>query len=382
MSKCPLCFAELPLDKSLFACLGTCRPVAERDPNLSAYLGTDKQARLFTPLQRVERGQVLCQRCRQKTEEVCPSCHHPLPDGWRDGETLCVALAGPRASGKSNYIAVLVQALRVLAAGMQAAFDHATPESQAFYQDSYYKRLYEELGIMDPTVVMTQIDGPRTPIVLRLKRANGATTFIVLRDVAGEDLERSSDPRYLEFFAQASLIIFLFDPRRVPNIRDIIADRLPAGETGGDPEEVFTHMTRLIGEGRPRLAIAMSKFDVLWEIGEVALSTNSGLVQTEILPQAMSNLGAGFRRDNRSIDIKRVCDDIDLINLEIRSLLAVLNAQNLITLVKNSGLDAQFFALSALGHPPDAKKLNEHGIAPYRILDPILWAMIEEGLLK
>ncbi len=362
----------------MFACLGACRPDLPNDPNLSTYMGTDVAARLLTPTTDMKTTKpVLCQKCGGPTVEVCPSCHCDLPPGWRKGTTLCVALVGPRYTGKSNYIGVLVQALRRFAEASNMAFAFATSASEECYQKQYYEPMYVHGKVLAPTARM-----PRPAIIVSLTRHNGAVTFIVLRDIAGEDWEAAENPTYLGFMKRASLLIFLFDPLKVPNIAAIVRTLIPITGVGGEAQKVLTHMLAMLGDSKPRLAICLSKFDVLWKVGELGTIPGANGAGHNTLPQIMSNTGAAFHRDSRSLSAATIQEDLRFIDQEIRSLLTVLKAGNLVTTIDNSKLPARFFAVSQLGHAPDTQGLNSHGIAPYRVLDPLLWALSEEGMLS
>lgn len=78
-------------------------------------------------------------------------------------------------------------------------------------------------------------------------------------------------------------------------------------------------------------------------------------------------------------------DDGQLLHHEVRSLLQRLNASHIVTAVErpHSGrvLDHRFFVVSALGAPTEGEQLHDHGIASFRCLDPLRWALRRDGAI-
>lgn len=102
-----------------------------------------------------------------------------------------------------------------------------------------------------------------------------------------------------------------------------------------------------------------------------------------MLISVMSNTGSSLRRALKPSEKALLGEDRMLVHHEVRSLLMLLHATELVQLVEHDADVAayRYFALSALGHPPDASGLSVHGISPYRVLDPLLWVLSEEGAL-
>ena len=385
MTKCPYCFTQLNPDLAAFACTGSCQHIP--DEVYSRYRGAQLSTKPFTVVRRPggrkaeTPSRTTCRLCGTVTEmEVCLTCHHPLPSRWRQGRATCVALAGARSTGKTNYIAVIVQELReyVIAQNRPFAF---VADSRDVYEKNLRQPLYEQRGILSATAAGAGSQMP--PIILSLGASQGEPQFLVLRDVAGEDLERTDDSPHLSFLARASLIVFLFDPTAVPNVRDLLRDLIPTHQVGGDPSMVLEHVQRLKRGGRPRLAVTMAKLDTLWHIGDLATGAPARPGEVDVLISAMSNTGSSLRRAVRTTNKVLLDQDRMLVHHEVRSLLMLLHATELVQLVEHDSevADFRYFALSALGHPPDASGLSLHGISPYRVLDPLLWVLSLEGAL-
>lgn len=384
MTKCPFCFNDLTPQLYAYQCQGRCN--SADDPQGSRLWGAPRTWKP-TILMGPQPGEtnwrpppnVTCQRCNGPMEECCPTCHHFLPPDWRNGVATCIALAGARATGKSIFIGVVVKLTELLAEAHQTTLGFVDGASREMYTRVYEKPLYETRGIIPPTPRANLADSyQRQPIILSLGILRGRRRFVVLRDVAGEDLEGQVDNApHLGFFGHASAVLFLFDPTRVPEVRNQLQDLIPAQlHSGGDPALVLNNLNQLIGPGRPRLAIVLSKFDTMQTLTQVA--------DTE-LSRIMSNAGAAFVRDPGVTMAGYDEDDGQLLHAEVRSLLQRLHAGHIVTAVErpHSGrvLDHRFFVVSALGAPTEGENLHDHGIASFRCLDPLRWALRRDGAL-
>ena len=98
----------------------------------------------------------------------------------------------------------------------------------------------------------------------------------------------------------------------------------------------------------------------------------------------MSNSGASYLRDSSA---SRQYDDADgqLLHEEVRSLLLRLQGGSVVTAVEHPATGAplphRYFAVSALGQPPDGNRLNVRGVAPFRCTDPLRWVTSSFGVL-
>ena len=122
--------------------------------------------------------------------EVCPVCHAALPDGWRNGHAICIAMAGTPATGKSTFLAVLIKQMQLLCEGLGVSMEPATRASADAYLLNYEQPLYELRGLIPPTpTLLAQAPQQREPLIFTLGLRDGIRRFLVIRDVAGEDLE-------------------------------------------------------------------------------------------------------------------------------------------------------------------------------------------------
>jgi hypothetical protein len=310
--------------------------------------------------------------------EVCPVCHYQLPNGWRDGHATCIAMAGARATGKSLYIAVLVKQLELLCENLGVSMEPATRATATAYSTHYETPLFMQRGLIPPTpTVHTQASLQREPLIFSIGIWHDMRRYLVLRDVAGEDMETGdlSAPPF-RFFSNADAVFFMFDPLRVKSIRDQLQDLLPAQIfSGSDPRSVLNNVMLAIGRGQPRLAVILSKFDALRVLRDVEGSEWSLI---------MSNSGAAYLRDTSDAQYYDEAGG-QLLHEEVRSLLTRLNAGSMVAAVENPStgmrLAHRYFVVSSLGQPPIGNRLHARGIAPFRCADPVRWITSSFGLL-
>ena len=386
-SRCPNCFSPLPDALWAFRCVNP--PCPERlDQVLSAATGSETLLRTVTTVTpngtwRPEHG-VACSACSGATaQEVCPTCHYDLLSGWRLNTTICIALAGARASGKSIYIAVLVKQTELWCARNGRALLPGDARTAEMYHRIYETPLYVQRGLMSPTPSAAVRDSPhRDPLIFQIGIFNGVPHLLVLRDVAGEDLEDPQTPTApFQFFGAADLVLFLFDPMQVAEIQAQLAGLVPDQRlNGGEPVAVLGNLIRLIrggsllGGGRlsTPLALVVAKFDVLAQLADVEGSP---------LESIMDNRGASYNIDP-SLEPHLDAEDLSRLQAEVESLLTKLHAQSLLNLADSAFDIRQTFAVSALGALPySADRVNFHGIAPFRVLDPLKWAFARRGII-
>lgn len=279
MSKCPRCFTALSPSNHLWTLPAQAGGTRYRDDVASAYVGAPAECGpLYTwtrspgyngpppPMSEASRA------LQGPAVEICPVCHFTLPEGFREGHAICIALAGARATGKSLYIAVLIKQLELLCERFGVVLEPVTRATVQNYATNYEGPLYVQRGLLPPTpTVHTQAPNQREPLVFSLGVWHGVRRFLVLRDVAGEDLE-NGDLRAppFQFFGHADAVFFMFDPLRVKAIRDQLQDLLPPQPfSGGEPRSVLGNLLLAVNPGQPKLAVILSKFDVLRALRDV-----------------------------------------------------------------------------------------------------------------
>jgi Double-GTPase 2 len=309
--------------------------------------------------------------------ETCPRCGEPVPAGWQRGPTTCIVMAGARFTGKSIYIGVMIKQLEQFAAHVGMDVVPATPSTRAVFRDRYEQPLYEQRGIVPPTPSVSTADYyQREPLAFTLTNRAGAVHHLVIRDVAGEDLENLDPARAaeLEFFRNADVVLFLFDPLQIAPIRTKLRDFVPLQAFGAHPRSVLAAVQQLTGPDGPRLGVILSKFDAV----QILRDVEGGGEWSDI----MRNPGAAFFRDPGPLAVPDPYD-ADRLHEEIRSLLLKLDVAPFVAAAERHGGGGRhrFFAVSALGESPDGQDLSVRGIAPFRCLDPLRWALTDPAIL-
>lgn len=382
MTKCPRCFN--PLSPDVFAWTEARPAKVEPDPVASAYLGHEvRGGEVRTATRPPDVGDSWTPIPAGFTEPVvilCPICHYELPDLWYYGSATCITLAGARYTGKTVFIAVLIKQLQQFAERLGREVVPANATTQERYSEEYERPLFDERGLLQPTP-SAALHGSyqHEPLIFHLGRWGERARYLVIRDVAGEDMERGElGGRAWEFFALADAVFFLFDPIRVDEIAHQLRDLVPDSRlVGGDPREVLRRVLGLIGAGEPKLAVVLSKFDALQALSRVQASTWGRI---------MAHPGAAFNRDPGLVNRRYDEDDGRLLHAEVHSLLTRLEAGPLLTGMQNQvtgrHYDHRFFAVSALGETPEGDKLHRSGITPFRVLDPLRWVLADADVLQ
>ena len=243
----------------------------------------------------------------------CGNCRATFPEGWHDSQVTCIAMAGARDTGKSIYIGALIPQLQQLVTQRGGVLRFATPEGEQLYHEHYGRPLFELRALMPPTPTVRVGSYQRTPLVLRIDPVDGPRHHVVIRDVAGEDLE-TARPASISATSRRGRGGVPVRPLSRPDVRaKLDYARHPARRAAAARSR---HRTRLIGDGRPRIAVTLSKFDALQEL---AGKEDAGW------HEIMRNSGAAFFRDP-SFHRDYTDDDGALLHEEVRSLLMHLEA--------------------------------------------------------
>lgn len=386
--KCPSCFAHLPPTPAKLICTGTCSP--ETNDVASSVRGFEVRTKpIFaappsTGPAAAASAPPACPRCSTvSATEVCLYCSFSIPPNWRASKVTCVVMAGARATGKSLLLAVAKEQMELLVERHHRSAFRGVGDTERFFEKNYTKPLYEQRQLLQATAsISTSETVVREPLIFTFTERDAAgharPRVLVLRDVAGEDLEAMGGmDQHLSFFRGADAVIALLDPLTVSTIQAMLADLVPAtNRLGGDGVAVLQHVLGLMTGHAPGartpipFAVVLSKFDVLQKLREV-----SGTQWSKI----MSRPGAPLQRDPslKTAHFDKV--DGDLLHEEIAGLLEMLGASNLTSMLTDTAERFRYFGVSALGESPEGDLIHAGGIAPFRVLDPFKWALEVSG---
>ena len=331
--------------------------------------GITKTNKVYIP----DKEKKKCLKCTAaKKEVICKHSQKEIPSVFLEGKSFSIALLGAKASGKSNYIGVLINEIR---RSMTETFEcslnlAASEESKSYYENYYYKPLFEQGRIIQGTN-----KGIIPPMIfpLRFMNAKGTVKKIAalsFYDTAGENLDNPNDMLiHNRYIPNANGIILLLDPLQVPSIRAKLQGKMKLPDQNTDAIDVLSRIIENIrvvknikGTINTPLAVVFTKIDALEQFD--ILSENSNL-------------------KNESEHLRRgvfVKTDFESVNLEVQRLLENWLAEDLPMLVKNFKNYA-FFGVSALGGIPNGDRVGGDGIKPRRVLDPLLWLLAENGYI-
>ena len=323
-----------------------------------------------------------CMKCTMAVKDVyCPIPEKPgavldkiIPQRCILAKSLPIALIGAKATGKSNYICVLVNEIRKK---MSLGFDTSINMScdmatRTNYEEFYYRPLYREKMQISATD-----KGKIPPMIFPIDFPKGKQVTLTFYDTAGENLDDletiKQDNGYLP---NSKGIILLLDPLQLPQLRTRLSEKLNLPEQNTAVDMVLDAVTyNLEGYGRKNtkdipLAVVFTKLDALDEF-------------EDILP-AYSPL----RNESTHVDSCAFrLDEFENTQHEMRNLLAHIMGdsefRSLENKIKKTFTNYAFFGASALGCSPDLDgRLPGTGVKPRRVLDPLLWLLKENKFIK
>ena len=309
----------------------------------------------------------------------CPFCNRLLFEGIETCDNINIAIIGDAGSGKTHYIASLIDQLR---RGALTQYGNGLVQLRPrnkftveLYQRIYYRPIIQQHNA-SPSTRPGRYDAQGNPLrgeplIYQLLIQDNATSGnsmlnLLFYDISGEDLYDNSTLVLLgEQVLHADGIIYLADPMAMEQVYQ----QLPPGVKPPDApqrsaEEVLsTVMYRLEQYSRvgPRenitvpTAIAITKADVLQYI---------------IPDNERPNYWLMYRP---AYDGKAHVDDIKHVDQEVRQILQRYG-ENALLRLSNRIEQVSFFAISATGHAPDSTGFYP-SIEPHRCLDPFIWLL-------
>lgn len=392
---CPSCFRTFPAREVHFRCEnGESKACTDQpDELLTKLLGLDpevprldrlaivpdRSSLFFGPL--VAPTAVQCPVCSEpSSHRACPLCHSELPSEIEVAQNRIIAILGMRGSGKTMYIAHLIDQLRQRLPELNATLAPATHSTAALFKRNYGEPILRDGIRLQGTAPAASNPELRIPLIYRISFGatgkNGssgvsASAHLVFFDASGEDLETSRLPElYRRYIRSASALVLLLDPLSITGLKDhIIRSGLPSGQIVNSTHP-FQHLLDnlclgiLDSEGarkqvRKPTAVVVSKSDLF-----------RTLLPSEKLPflERPDHIG-GFDRSD--------CDNVSAF---IEQKLQNWGEQETVVKVRQKFSDYHYFALSSLGMDPSGESVAN--ARPLRVEDPIFWILNHWGLLR
>lgn len=310
----------------------------------------------------------------------CPNaeCKKALFENIERCENVNIAIVGDASSGKTHYIAVLIEQLKrgVL---MQNGNGHVRLMHLNRYTGETYRTVYQEPILRDRSVAAATARGRydaagkpirAEPLAYQLSMqdntTNNTTTLnLLFYDISGENF---ADNTLLVLFGEHVLradgIIYFADPMSMPNIHQNLPGHLQMGITGRKAEEALG-----------TLMFRMEQFSKIRTGGMIEIPTaitisKADLLQYVIPRQEWSDYWLMY---TPSYDGRVHLEDVQRVDQEVRHILQQQGEYPLLQVSKRFE-QVSFFAIAATGNAPDSHNRYAR-IEPHRCLDPLLWLL-------
>jgi len=365
---CPYCYAEHDINDCGLKCSYN---IIGKTDNCKYGISKDKDG--WIPLAYKKK----CVNCKEAAKQLfCDAARKEIPIEFLSMRSLPIALLGAKASGKSNYIGVLINEIRKkMANPFNCSLSMAcSQESKQAYDNLYYRPLYEggftvratDAGEVPPLIFPLRFMDKKNRIVNM-----AALTFY---DTAGENLnDKNVMHTFNRYITNAQGIILLLDPLQVPNIRNMLVNNgfnaLP--EKNAEIYDVLDIIIKVIrdvknikGQIEIPLALVFTKIDVL--------------EQYNILPA-----DSCLREESEHIKHGTFSQsDFENTYIQMKDLIDNWLDDELLSHIKQFK-QYSFFGISSLGANPTngGTKIDSKGIRPRRVLDPLLWLLAEYGFI-
>ncbi len=362
---CPNCFEKKSLNDVQYICTNT-----RQDKNCSHAI----ERKPFKPADRSKNPK--CDECGQVlTMKTCPACDFELPMSVGTSKDYPVAIIGAKESGKSNYVAVLINQLKN---DVGKAFNcslYATGGDRTIrrYNTEFYEPLFRKKVCVRGTDA-----GKVEPLIYSLlfnkkglfgrNRAVSLTFF----DTAGENLnsqaQMSTHNRYL---SHAAGIILLLDPLQLPYIRTALQNKIPLPQENEDTNNILSRAIAII-RNENKLTDLSKKIDIPIAIAFTKIDAVDELIDpASCLKNESTHIRKGYFSNV----------DFNDSNMEMQSLVDKWLGAELYQQISTQFQKFAFFGLSSLGSNPD-ESLNIPKFRPFRVTDPFLWILAQEGLIE
>jgi len=316
----------------------------------------------------------------------CPHCQKLLFEGIETCDNLNIAIVGDTSSGKTHYIAVLIDQLKrgflIQDNSGFVRLMHLNEYTSNTYRDRYYRPIIQNRTTVKGTEP-GRYDAAGRPVKteplvyqLHMQDHTGSvsnTINLLLYDISGEDI--ADDTKLVQFgehILRADGIIYLADPLSMAHLYQRLPVHLqPPQMTGRTAEEVLsTMMFRLEQYNRVRSG------------QNISIPTAIVVPKADLLQYVIgSNERANFRFMHKThYDGKVHLEELWYIDQEVRSILQRYGEFSLLQMSQRFD-QVGFFAVSATGNAPDSN--NKYAfIQPHRCLDPFIWILWKLAFLQ
>ena len=323
----------------------------------------------------------------------CPHCHERLPADYLDYDrSLKFSLVGTTNSGKTNF---LISMLHELMHTMKTGLAISPLDNTRDYYRTFKE--FEKTMFIDHQLLPATSIGTVEPYLWRIRDRNKAkgnaipSYSLTIYDNAGEifpTIDRPENALLAKYLCDTKTLFILIDPLQLPSFKlrgdgDNISSNGVEGQSATDSINAVANFLKTnlrLGANAlidMNVAIIFTKIDAVGDDGSGSVFGDSDLIysrgdQTHI--GCYNVLKQGFEKSLAESISNSICNYLQE------------NEPDFFSAVDSSFVrqKVHYFGVSALGNPP----VRENGeiflrhLDPIRILDPFLWMMVQEGLIK
>lgn len=373
---CPYCFSKHSLNDVGFTCSNA--------PEICANAKEGKIIKFKNEDNRnVMPEYAFCNECGSKTNiKVCPTCGAELPYGIGEHEELIFAVIGAKESGKSHYIAVLIDKIKnEIGSAFNCSLNAIDDATINRYRNDFYNPVFKRSELIGVTRSAKTDSSVKQPLIYTLtfkgkqeglfgsKKISKVVT-IAFFDTAGEDLDSEDTMKTVSrYIYNSSGIIFLLDPLQLENVRETLPDGTPLPEQNTEIEDLLSRTANLIRKANE------VKMDELIDIPVAVAFSKLDAVEPLIDPSSCVN----YPSNHTSKGYFDLVDFEDM-NGTMESLVRSWGGENFANQLSSNFKDYGYFGLTALGSNPESNKIAK--LRPHRVEDPFLWLLYKYKLIK
>ncbi|PPF43821.1 hypothetical protein C5B85_11770 [Pseudoclavibacter sp. AY1F1] len=393
---CPYCYQQLDVAKVAFRCSGRGapgRPACEEVTDLKlrrvfndatpvmpaitqrGAVGSPTDAN-GEPLDVLGRSSATCGSCGGESGvRMCPECHSILPRSL-DNDSPLFGLVGVRNSGKTVLLSVLHKELvRNVARRFDASID--TPGGSSGLARDLAQFEADMSGEQGSLPRQTPATGgqKKQPAVYEWKYVNkGKTsaTIFSFYDSAGEDVSQQGEAMKQQYLGESSGVILLLDPFAFPENLSRAKERgVGTGANQDTPEGALNGITYMLQTSKKvkrnkriktPIAVVISKIDAFFD----QVPANHPLRQSSSTDAVFDEAESKTIHDHVAAMVTRWGGD------------------GLLRKLEQEYENFRLFGVSALGAEPEylSARVNERGVLPLRVADPLLWLMADRNFIQ
>lgn len=362
---CPFCLKEHKKKDCIYRC------TAER-----CLLNVPRDEHNIIPYSSIK---VCSKKCDQRFLALCPNQEDGvakiIPTRAMD-QSMSLALLGGRNSGKSNYIAILVNEIkRKMSYIFNCSLMTCDDTTEIRYKSFFYDPIFKDHRPLDSTDA-----GRQDPLLFTLdfykKSIFGdsmKSLLLPLYDTAGENMQNETKMvENVNYIQSAGGIILLLDPFEIDEIAEILKINDVKNNVDGATkmEDILNRLQIILQRNDTHkiietpLAIVLTKLDLLND------STNL-ISEDSVLRNESAHLLNGYFSQR----------EFEAVDSAVRDILrGSSDSQNLFMKLK-AFKNAAFFAVTSFGCDPNTADLRR-SMKPMRVLDPLLWLLSINGYIK